>query len=189
MGTRPEVIKFAPLVHELQSFPAEFDVKVCVTGQHKEMLQQTLRSFGLTPDVDLALMTPSQNLSELHARILTGMAQVLSEERPDLLLVQGDTTTTVAAAMSAFYLGVPVGHVEAGLRTYDPIAPFPEELNRQVTSRIARWHFAPTEANRKALLGEGCPDSHGQHCDRFPLVDDSSLGFRHRISAGDVRPS
>jgi len=181
MGTRPEVIKFAPLVHELQSFPAEFDVKVCVTGQHKEMLQQTLRSFGLTPDVDLALMTPSQNLSELHARILTGMAQVLSEERPDLLLVQGDTTTTVAAAMSAFYLGVPVGHVEAGLRTYDPIAPFPEELNRQVTSRIARWHFAPTEANRKALLGEGCPDSHIFVTGN--TVIDSLLWMIHRLDS------
>lgn len=159
MGTRPEVIKLAPLVHELRRSPAEFDVSVCVTGQHKEMLQQTLGSFGLVPDVDLALMKPSQDLSQLHGRILCGMSQVLSDDRPDLLLVQGDTTTTVASATSAFYLGVPVGHVEAGLRTYDLNAPFPEELNRQVTSRVASWHFAPTEANRVSLQREGCPDS------------------------------
>lgn len=181
MGTRPEVIKFAPLVHELQSFPAEFKVKVCVTGQHKEMLHQTLGSFGLTPDIDLDLMRPSQGLSELHARILTGLAQVLAEDRPDLLLVQGDTTTTVAATTSAFYLGVPVGHIEAGLRTYDLNAPFPEELNRQVTSRMARWHFAPTEANRKSLLGEGCPEGHIFVTGN--TVIDSLLWMIHRLDS------
>ena len=157
-GTRPEAIKMAPLVHRLKSQPSAFDVTVCVTGQHREMLDQVLRMFDIRPEIDLDLMTPGQELSDITANILQRMKIVLANKQPDLLLVHGDTTTTLAAAMAGFYADVQVGHVEAGLRTYDMQAPFPEEFNRQVTSKIATWHFAPTEQSRQNLISEGVPD-------------------------------
>ena len=157
-GTRPEAIKMAPLVHRLKSQPNAFDVTVCVTAQHREMLDQVLRMFGIRPEIDLDLMRPGQELSDITANVLQRMKMVLADKKPDLLLVHGDTTTTLAAAMAGFYADVQVGHVEAGLRTYDMQAPFPEEFNRQVTSKIAKWHFAPTEQSRRNLILEGVHD-------------------------------
>lgn len=157
-GTRPEAIKMAPLVTRLKSQPNVFDVTVCVTAQHREMLDQVLRVFDIKPDIDLDLMKPSQGLSDITANILQDMKTVLANKKPDVLLVHGDTTTTLAAAMAGFYADVQVGHVEAGLRTYDMQAPFPEEFNRQVTSKIAKWHFAPTEQSRQNLILEGIND-------------------------------
>jgi UDP-N-acetylglucosamine 2-epimerase (non-hydrolysing) len=157
-GTRPEAIKMAPLVHRLKSQSSDFDVTVCVTAQHREMLDQVLRMFDIRPEIDLDLMKPGQELPDMTANILQGMKTVLANEKPDVLLVHGDTTTTLAAAMAGFYADVQVGHVEAGLRTYDIQAPFPEEFNRQVTSKIANWHFAPTEQSRQNLILEGVHD-------------------------------
>ena len=154
-GTRPEAIKMAPLFHLLKSQSSSFDVTVCVTAQHREMLDQVLRTFDIRPEIDLDLMQPRQELSAITANILQGMKTVLANNKPDVLLVHGDTTTTLAASMAGFYAEVPVGHVEAGLRTYDMQAPFPEEFNRQVTSKIAKWHFAPTEQSRQNLISEG----------------------------------
>lgn len=157
-GTRPEAIKMAPLIHQLRSKPKSCNVVVCVTAQHREMLDQVLKVFNIKPDIDLDLMRPSQGLSELTANILQSMKTVLATQNPDLILVHGDTTTTLAAAMAGFFSNIPVGHVEAGLRTYDMQAPFPEEFNRQVTSKIAKWHFAPTEQSRQNLITEGIHD-------------------------------
>ena len=154
-GTRPEAIKMAPLVHALQSFPSDFEVLVCVTGQHREMLDQVLKVFNITPDIDLNLMKKSQSLSNLTSLVLSEVAAVLAKHEPDVVLVHGDTTTTLATAMAAFYANIKVGHVEAGLRTFDLNAPFPEEFNRQITSKLARWHFAPTELSRNNLITEG----------------------------------
>ncbi|MDA9985691.1 UDP-N-acetylglucosamine 2-epimerase (non-hydrolyzing) [Alphaproteobacteria bacterium] len=154
-GTRPEAIKMAPLIHRLRSQPSAFDVTVCVTAQHREMLDQVLRMFDIRPEIDLDIMRPGQGLTDITANILQRMEMVLVNEKPDVLLVHGDTTTTLAAAMAGFYADVQVGHVEAGLRTYDMRAPFPEEFNRQVTSKIAKWHFAPTEQSRRNLIIEG----------------------------------
>lgn len=140
-GTRPEAIKMAPLILKLRQ---ELDIKVCVTGQHREMLDQVLKLFKIIPDYDLNLMKPNQNLANLTGEVLNGVTHVLKQEEFDWVLVQGDTTSTMAGAMAAFFQKVPVGHVEAGLRTYDLESPFPEELNRQVTSKMARLHFAPT---------------------------------------------
>jgi UDP-N-acetylglucosamine 2-epimerase (non-hydrolysing) len=153
-GTRPEAIKMAPLVHALKREPDFFDVKVCVTAQHRQMLDQALNVFGIVPDVDLDLMKPGQDLFDVSAAVLLGMRSVFLEHKPDLVLVHGDTTTTLATTMAAFYGGIPVGHVEAGLRTHDIYAPFPEEFNRQLVSKVARWHFAPTERSRANLLSE-----------------------------------
>lgn len=153
-GTRPEAIKMAPLYHALRQNGDLFETRLCVTAQHREMLDQVLKVFDLTPDMDLNLMKQGQDLFDVTAGVLLGMRDVLRVHRPDALLVHGDTTTTMAAAMSAFYLGVPVGHVEAGLRTHDVQAPFPEEFNRQVASKVTRWHFAPTEFSRQNLLAE-----------------------------------
>ena len=158
-GTRPEAIKMAPLVHALQAEPEAFDVKVCVTAQHREMLDQVLRTFGIKPDIDLNLMKAEQDLFDVTSAVLLGMREVFAEQRPDAVLVHGDTTTTLATAMAGFYAGVPVGHVEAGLRTHDVYAPFPEEFNRQVASKVTRWHFAPTDLSRDNLLAEGVPAS------------------------------
>jgi UDP-N-acetylglucosamine 2-epimerase (non-hydrolysing) len=156
-GTRPEAIKLSPLVRALRLRRDEFLVKVCVTAQHREMLDQILQTFALAPDYDLDLMQPGQALSALTARILTGLDPVLAAEQPDLVLIQGDTTTTAAAALAAFYHRIPVGHVEAGLRTGDLSQPFPEEMNRVLTSRLAALHFAPTAGAAAALLREGVP--------------------------------
>ncbi len=153
-GTRPEAIKMAPLVKAFESRSDVFETVVCVTGQHRQMLDQVLELFGITPDYDLDIMKQGQDLYDVTARVLTGMREVLRESRPDLVLVHGDTTTSTSAALAAFYQQIPVGHVEAGLRTYDIYSPWPEEVNRQITGRIATWHFAPTELSKKHLLAE-----------------------------------
>lgn len=152
-GTRPEAIKMAPLVKELERH-REFRTIVCVTGQHRSMLDQVLDVFGIKPDYDLNIMKAGQDLYDVTSRVLLGMRGVIAEARPDLVLVHGDTTTSMAAAMAAFYAGVPVGHVEAGLRTRNLMSPWPEELNRQLTGRMARLNFAPTELGRHNLLTE-----------------------------------
>lgn len=156
-GTRPEAIKMAPLYHALKAQPDVFDTVLCVTAQHRQMLDQVLKVFDMTPDIDLNLMTPGQDLFDVTVAVLKGMRDVLKVQKPDALIVHGDTTTTLAAAMAGFYLGVPVGHVEAGLRTHDLQAPFPEEFNRQVASKLTKWHFAPTEFSQSNLLVERVP--------------------------------
>ena len=154
-GTRPEAIKMAPLVKEFQKHPDKFETIVCVTGQHREMLDQVLRIFGITPNFDLNIMKQGQDLYDVTARVLTGMRDVLKEVYPDLVLVHGDTTTSTSAALAAFYQQIPVGHVEAGLRTHNIYSPWPEEMNRQLTGRIATYHFAPTPLSKQNLLAEG----------------------------------
>jgi UDP-N-acetylglucosamine 2-epimerase (non-hydrolysing) len=154
-GTRPEAIKMAPLVKEFQKYPDSFETLVCVTGQHREMLDQVLCIFDIIPDYDLDIMQPGQDLYDVTSRVLLGMRDVLADSRPDVVLVHGDTSTSTAAALASFYAHIPVGHVEAGLRTHNAYSPWPEEMNRQITSRIASWHFAPTEESRSNLLAEG----------------------------------
>lgn len=154
-GTRPEAIKMAPLYHRLRANPIEFDVEVCVTGQHRQMLDQVLETFEIQPTVDLDLMTSKQSLFDITANSLLSLKTVLKIKQPDLLLVHGDTSTTMAAAVAGFYSGIDVCHVEAGLRTFDISSPFPEEFNRQVVSKIAKWHFAPTDLSRENLINEG----------------------------------
>lgn len=158
-GTRPEAIKMAPLVQEFQAHPTDFDTIVCVTGQHREMLDQVLSIFGITPQYDLNIMKQGQDLYDVTARVLLGMRDVLREARPDVVLVHGDTTTSMAAALAAFYQQIPVGHVEAGLRTHNIYSPWPEEMNRQMTGRIATYDFAPTPLSRENLLREGVDES------------------------------
>ena len=157
-GTRPEAIKMAPLVKEFQKYPDIFETIVCVTGQHREMLDQVLKIFDITPDFDLNIMKQGQDLYDVTARVLTGMRDVLKECRPDVVLVHGDTTTSTAAALAAFYQQIPVGHVEAGLRTHNIYSPWPEEMNRQITGRIATYNFAPTPLSRENLLKENVLD-------------------------------
>ena len=154
-GTRPEAIKMAPLVHALKAKQDEFELKVCITSQHKEMLNQVLKIFNIEPDIDLNLMKQNQSLSSLTSLILLEIHEVFIKYKPDLVLVHGDTTTALATSMAAFYLSIPVGHIEAGLRTYDLKAPFPEEFNRQICGKISKWHFAPTKLSQKNLLSEG----------------------------------
>lgn len=154
-GTRPEAIKMAPLVHALKAELGLFELKICITSQHRQMLDQVLEVLDIKPDIDLNLMRQDQNLSNLTSLILNEMQSIFLQYRPDIVLVHGDTTTTLATSMAAFYASIPVGHVEAGLRTYDLKAPFPEEFNRQITSKITKWHFAPTELSQKNLLSEG----------------------------------
>jgi UDP-N-acetylglucosamine 2-epimerase (non-hydrolysing) len=156
-GTRPEAIKLCPVILRLRESHAGFDVRVCVTAQHREMLDQVLDAFHVTPDFDLDLMLPGQTLFQSTSRIVAGLEPVLDSVRPDMVLVQGDTTTTLCGALAAFYKGVPVGHVEAGLRTWDMTQPFPEEMNRVLTSRLASLHFAPTEKSAQNLRNEGIP--------------------------------
>lgn len=159
-GTRPEAIKLCPVVRCLRESPAQFDVKVCVTGQHREMLDQVLQAFEVKPDHDLDLMLPGQTLFQSTSRILAALESVLRTERPNMVIVQGDTTTTFCGALAAFYSGVPVGHVEAGLRTGDLRQPFPEEMNRVLTSHLTELHFAATEKAAENLRNEGvCPAS------------------------------
>lgn len=157
-GTRPEAIKMAPVYHELKK--NNFQVKVCVTAQHRQMLDQVLDFFAIVPDYDLDLMQPNQTLNGLSANIISKMDEVLTKEMPDLVLVHGDTTTSSMVALAAFHLGIKVGHVEAGLRTYNKHAPFPEEINRQITSRIADIHFTPTTLATKNLLNEGVSETY-----------------------------
>lgn len=158
-GTRPEAIKMAPLVKELQKEPSHFQTIVCVTGQHREMLDQVLHIFDINPDYDLNIMKQGQDLYDITARVLIGMRDVLKEAKPDVVLVHGDTTTSTAAALAAFYQQIPVGHVEAGLRTYNIYSPWPEEMNRQITSRIAAYNFSPTQLSKNNLLKEGIPEN------------------------------
>ena len=153
-GTRPEAIKMAPLVKKLQEMPEEFQTVVCVTGQHREMLDQVLRLFDITPEYDLNIMKPNQDLYDITSRILLGMRDVLKEVQPDIVLVHGDTTTSMAAALAAFYQQIPVGHVEAGLRTGNIYSPWPEEMNRLITGRITTHHFSPTPLAKENLLRE-----------------------------------
>jgi len=156
-GTRPEAIKLAPVILEALRRPHDFTTRVCVTAQHREMLDQVLHLFQIRPDVDLNLMRPNQDLSDLTANIITSMKPVLAAERPDWVLVQGDTTTVWAAALAAFYQGIRIGHVEAGLRTFDKRQPFPEEINRRLCTQLADLHFAPTAWGRQNLLSEHVP--------------------------------
>lgn len=157
-GTRPEAIKMAPLVKEFQKHPEQFETVVCVTAQHREMLDQVLQLFEIKPDYDLNIMKAGQDLYDVTSRVLLGMRDVLKESKPDLVLVHGDTSTSTAAALAAFYQQIPVGHVEAGLRTHNIYSPWPEEMNRQITSRIATYHFSPTSLSKKNLLQEGVKD-------------------------------
>lgn len=158
-GTRPEAIKVAPLIKEFQKYPNDFDVIVCVTGQHREMLDQVLHIFDIKPDYDLNIMKQGQDLYEITSKVLLGMRDVFLKERPDIVFVHGDTTTSTVAALAAFYQQIPVAHIEAGLRTYHIYSPWPEEMNRQITSRIATYNFAPTPLSRKNLLKENVDDS------------------------------
>lgn len=158
-GTRPEAIKMAPLIKEFQKYPEQFQTIVCVTGQHREMLDQVLHLFDIHPDYDLNIMKQGQDLYDVTARVLTNMRDVLQKANPDLVLVHGDTTTSTAAALAAFYQQIPVGHIEAGLRTHNIYSPWPEEMNRQITGRIASHHFSPTSLSKKNLLAEGIDEN------------------------------
>ncbi len=159
IGTRPEAIKMAPLVKEFQKYSVEFQTIVCVTGQHREMLDQVLRIFEIQPDYDLNIMKQGQDLYDVTARVLTGMRDVLKKVQPDIVLVHGDTTTSTATALAAFYQQIPVGHIEAGLRTHNIYSPWPEEINRQITGRIATYNFAPTPLSKQNLLQENIKDA------------------------------
>ena len=158
-GTRPEALKMAPLVKEFQKYPEQFKTIVCVTGQHREMLDQVLNLFEIVPDYDLNIMKQGQDLYDVTARVLVGMRDVLKEALPDVVLVHGDTTTSTAAALAAFYQQIPVGHVEAGLRTHNIYSPWPEEMNRQITGRIATFNFAPTPLSKSNLLREAIDEN------------------------------
>lgn len=160
MGTRPEAIKMAPVVKEFQKYPDNFLLNVCITAQHREMLDQVLSIFEIIPDFDLNIMKPGQDLYDVTARVMIGMRDVLNDFKPDVVLVHGDTTTSSITALASFYQQIPVGHVEAGLRTFNIYSPFPEEINRQITGRISTFHFAPTHLARQNLLNENVnPDS------------------------------
>lgn len=158
-GTRPEAIKMAPIINEFKNHRSKFEIKVCVTAQHREMLDQVLDFFSIEPDYDLNLMQPGQNLSELTSKVILSMQAVFAEFKPDYAFVHGDTTTSTAAALAAFYAGVKICHVEAGLRTFNKLSPFPEEMNRQLTSKLADIHFAPTVESKNNLLKEGINES------------------------------
>ena len=158
-GTRPEAIKMAPLVKEFRRRPDKFETVICITGQHRQMLDQVLRLLDIRPDYDLDIMRQGQDLYDVTARILTGMRDVLEEVRPNVVVVHGDTSSSTAAALAAFYRQIPVGHVEAGLRTHDIYSPWPEEFNRQAVDIVSEYYFAPTEASKENLLGEGKPES------------------------------
>ncbi len=178
-GTRPETIKLAPVVQELKK--RGLPITVIVTAQHRQMLDQKLNDFGIVPDHDLDLMQHNQDLFHITAGVLQKIQPVLAGEKPDVLIVQGDTTTTFAASLAAFYLRIPVGHVEAGLRTWDPMNPYPEEINRQLTSRIARFHFPPTEWAKANLLREGVPE------DRITVTGNTVIDALQTIIRPDYR--
>lgn len=184
-GTRPEAIKLCPLIRHLQSDPEHFAVHVAVTGQHRQMLDQVLRAFGIVPDFDLNLMTPNQSLTALSSRLLSALEPVFAEVKPDIAYVQGDTASTLCGALAAFYARVPVGHVEAGLRTGDMTQPFPEEMNRVLTGRLAALHFAATEGARANLLREGVDDATIQVTGNTGI--DAVLQVRDRLERGELR--
>jgi len=179
-GTRPEAIKMCPLILELNQTPG-VTCKICLTGQHKEMLNQVMEAFGLKEDYNLAIMLQSQTLFSVTTAVLTGLEPILEKEAPDIVLVHGDTTTSMAAALAAFYKQIPVGHVEAGLRTGNKYSPFPEEMNRTLTGRIAEWHFAPTEGNKHNLEEEGIHSNifvvGNTVIDAFPITVKSNYRF------------
>ncbi|MGE5646315.1 MAG: non-hydrolyzing UDP-N-acetylglucosamine 2-epimerase [Acidobacteriota bacterium] len=183
-GTRPEAIKLCPVVRHLRGRP-EFEVKVCVTGQHRRLLDQVLDVFEVKPDFDLDIMKPGQTLSQSTSRILAALEPVLASARPDMVLVQGDTTTTLCGALAGFYQKIPVGHIEAGLRTWDLMQPFPEEMNRVLTGRIAELHFAATDWARSNLLSEGVA------AERVPVTGntgiDAVLYIRDRLESGALK--
>jgi len=182
-GTRPEAIKLCPVVLALKEDPA-FDCKVCVTGQHKEMLQQVLDIFGVVPDEDLALMQPNQTLAGLTSRAITALDIYIEREKPDIIMVQGDTTTVLCGALVAFYHKIPVAHVEAGLRTGNIYSPWPEEANRILTTRLAKWHFCPTESNKANLLREAVNPN-----DIYVVgntVIDALMMAREKVNSGNV---
>ena len=156
-GTRPEAIKMAPVIRELQKYPADFKTIVTVTAQHRQMLDQVLNLFNIIPDYDLDIMKPGQDLSDITSNVLLGMREVFKKEMPNMVLVHGDTTTSTAAAMAAFYAQIPVGHIEAGLRTNNIYNPWPEEMNRRITGRLSTYHFAPTQLSRQNLIHENVP--------------------------------
>ena len=158
-GTRPEAIKMAPLVHELKKEKNNLQVQVCVTAQHRQMLDQTLRIFNIKPDIDLDIMKPKQDLFDITSAVLKNLRDQFSTHKPDIILAHGDTTTTMSTALASFYAKIPLGHIEAGLRTYNLASPFPEEFNRQLVTKIAKWHFAPTELAKQNLLDEGIDNS------------------------------
>lgn len=158
-GTRPEAIKMAPLVKEFQKYPDKFQTIVCVTGQHRQMLDQVLSLFEITPDYDLDIMKQGQDLYDITSRVLLGLRDVFKEAAPDVVLVHGDTSTSTTAALAAFYQQIPIGHVEAGLRTHNIYSPWPEEMNRQITGRLANYHFSPTPLSRANLIAEGIDDT------------------------------
>ncbi len=182
LGTRPEAIKLCPLILHQKALPQHFDVRVAVTAQHRQMLDQVLATFGVAPDFDLNTMTPGQTLAGSASRILAALEPVLREARPDLVYVQGDTTTTLCGALAAFYAGIPIGHVEAGLRTGDMSQPFPEEMNRVVTGRLASIHFAATEGAKRNLLAEGVAAS-SVHVTGNTGID-AVLWVRDRLASG-----
>ena len=184
-GTRPEAIKMAPLVKAMQAESKAFDTQVCVTAQHRDMLDQVLNLFDITPEHDLDLMQPGQSLTALSNRVLTGMEQVLSEVKPDLVFVHGDTTTSSMTALAAFYQQIDVAHIEAGLRTHNLYAPWPEEANRQITGRLTKWHFAPTELARQNLRAENTPDA--QICVTGNTVIDALYWVRDQIGEDAAR--
>jgi UDP-N-acetylglucosamine 2-epimerase (non-hydrolysing) len=182
VGTRPEVIKMAPVIHELESAGDEIESTVCATGQHREMLDQMLDLFGITPDHDLHVMQPGQSLTDITRAVLAGMDELLAAERPDWILVQGDTTTVLAAGLAAFYRRVRVGHVEAGLRTFDLSDPYPEELNRKLTGGLAALHFAPTERAADNLRREGVAE------DTIYVTGNTVIDALQRVAALDFDP-
>lgn len=183
-GTRPEAIKMCPLIIELKSREQDFKTVVCVTGQHREMLDQVLKVFSVTPDYDLQIMRPSQTLFDVTIDVLSGIQRVIELERPDVVLVHGDTTTSFAAALASFYLHIPVGHVEAGLRTRDLFSPWPEEFNRQTVDIISQWYFAPTATSRQNLLDEAKPH------DRIYVTGNTGIdALRHTIRIDYHHPS
>ncbi len=182
-GTRPEAIKLCPLILRLRTQPAEFDVVVCVTGQHRGMLDSVLERFEIQPEYDLDVMSPNQSLAALTARILQGLEPLLSNEKPDYLIVQGDTTTTFAAALAGFYQHIPVAHVEAGLRTGDVTQPFPEEMNRVLATRLCALHFAPTARARQNLLDDGVPEERIRVTGNTGI--DALLYTRDRLERGE----
>lgn len=190
-GTRPEAIKMAPLVKKLNNHPESFISRVCVTAQHRQMLDQVLELFEIVPDYDLDIMKPGQNLFDVTTNVLQGLKPVLERERPDIVLVHGDTTTTMAASLAAYYCHISIGHVEAGLRTHNKYSPFPEEVNRSLTGSLADLHFAPTEAAKENLLREGI-DEKNIHVTGNTVVDalldvvasiDNNLDIRRRIES------
>jgi len=183
-GTRPEAIKLSPIVLHMQSRVKEFDVRICVTGQHREMLDRVLSVFGIRPDHDLAVMQPNQTLAQSASRMIAALDPVIAAEKPDMVVVQGDTTTTLCGALAAFYRHVPVAHAEAGLRTGDLLQPFPEEANRLLTTRLARLHLPPTAESRSNLLAEGVPAEHIVLTGNSGI--DAVLYVRNRLEAGQL---